>query len=431
VGLVLWRVFVLTMAGMMFSAWPGAAQISDEIDLLNCGDLQSLQGKTATLSAGPAHDLFAGFVAAREGQDRQAIGLLEGALPELRTTQPAAFALGLRTLANLYDRLGQYGRSDALYSELSASGLLKLLPEGQRRGAHDDAELAHILAKTPPQTITWRGPVHLKTSRANPLGIPMTELLVNGVQAKWLLDTGANQSVVTRSLARRLGLKPLPGVAHTSSGVSGIENAIGVAVLPLLPLSGADVRNMPVLLLDDDSLAVSDGMGHRFQIAGIIGLPVLRGLGRVTFHRSGGLDATQHGGDPKAGVALQLRLLNPVLEARVEGQRLLFTVDTGASSTVLSVRFAERFRAQQGAWKSTETRNAGAGGATTMKSFLVPSTTFVLGERSFLLKDLPVQVEPQHAGIDALFGNVGQDLLQTVQSVTLDFKQMRLVMGEP
>jgi predicted aspartyl protease len=95
----------------------------------------------------------------------------------------------------------------------------------------DDAALARILSHTPPQTIAWHGPVTLKTS-TNPIGSRVAELVVNGVRGPWLLDTGANQSVVTQSFAKRIGAKPLQGVATVGSGLTGLQSSIRVAVVP-------------------------------------------------------------------------------------------------------------------------------------------------------------------------------------------------------
>ena len=54
--------------------------------------------------------------------------------------------------------------------------------------------LARILSRTPPQTISWHGPVKLKTSK-NPIGSRVAELMVNGVRESWILDTGANHTL--------------------------------------------------------------------------------------------------------------------------------------------------------------------------------------------------------------------------------------------
>ena len=393
--------------------------------------ITQLTSEITKTTPGPLRDYFAGVLAAREGRDEEAIQLLTQAWPPLRRTDLDEAALALRLLADVYDREGLYARSSPLYDELDTSGLLNRLPEVYRQGAKDDAELARVLAGSPVQTIARNGPVHLVTSRNNPLGLITTELTVNGVRSEWILDTGANESVISRSLASQLHLPILPGVAHTSGGVTGIENELHVALLPRLSLGGVSAHNVVLLVLDDASLTIPNGNGGSYRIAGIIGFPVLRALGRITFHHDGTLDATVDGGSASAGSPLELHMLNPVVEAKVEGEPLPFTLDTGASGTNLSVRFFDRFQAEEPTWKKVQTKNFGAGGETTSQSYLVPSLALEVGGRTVALHNLAVTPAAQHADIDTLFGNVGEDLFQSVQSFTFDFTNMRFVMGSP
>jgi len=393
--------------------------------------ITQLTSEITKTTPGPLRDYFAGVLAAREGRDEEAIQLLTQAWPPLRRTDLDEAALALRLLADVYDREGLYARSSPLYDELDTSGLLNRLPEVYRQGAKDDAELARVLAGSPVQTIARNGPVHLVTSRNNPLGLITTELTVNGVRSEWILDTGANESVISRSLASQLHLPILPGVAHTSGGVTGIENELHVALLPRLSLGGVSAHNVVLLVLDDASLTIPNGNGGSYRIAGIIGFPVLRALGRITFHHDGTLDATVDGGSASAGSPLELHMFNPVVEAKVEGEPLPFTLDTGASGTNLSVRFFDRFQAEEPTWKKVQTKNFGAGGETTSQSYLVPSLALEVGGRTVALHNLAVTPAAQHADIDTLFGNVGEDLFQSVQSFTFDFTNMRFVMGSP
>jgi predicted aspartyl protease len=427
---LLLAILLLVSRGVFSQESPVArAQVED----VAIGDVQiaQLKSEIAKTTPGPKRDYFTGVLAAREGRDQEAIELFTRALPSLRRTEPDHAAFALRLLANVYDREGLYGQSRPLYAELKNSGLMNRLPETYRQGARDDGELAQALAGSPAQKLTWDGPVHLVTSRKNLLGVITTELTVNGVRSEWILDTGANQSAISRTLASQLHLPTLPGVAHTSGGVTGIENELHVALLPNLPLGGATAHNVVLLVLDDASLTLSDGAGHSYHIAGIIGFPVLRALGRITFHHDGTFDATADGGSPSAGSPLELRLLNPVAEATVEGEPLPFTLDTGASGTNLSVRFYHRFKAEQPTWKRVQTMSSNAGGETTSQNYLVPSLTLGVGGRTVTLHNLPVAPALQHADIDALFGNMGEDLFQSVQSFTLDFPHMRFVMGAP
>ena len=393
--------------------------------------MAQLTSEITKTTPGPLRDFFAGVLAAREGRDDEAIQLFTQALPSLRRTDPDQAAFALRLLADVYDREGLYARSSPLYDELDTSGLLNRLPEVYRQGAKDDAELARVLAGSPVQTIARNGPVHLVTSRNNPLGLITTELTVNGVRSEWILDTGANESVISRSLALQLHLPTLPGVAHTSGGVTGIENELHVALLPNLPLGGVTGHNVVLMVLDDANLTIPNGNGGSYRIAGIIGFPVLRALGSITFHHDGTLDATVDGGSASAGSPLELHMLNPVTEAAVEGELIPFTLDTGASGTNLSVRFFDRFQVEKSTWKKVQTKNFGAGGETASQSYLVHSIALEVGGRTVTLQNLAVTPAAQHADIDTLFGNIGEDLFQSVQSFTFDFTNMRFVMGPP
>jgi predicted aspartyl protease len=137
------------------------------------------------------------------------------------------------------------------------------------QGTKDDAGVVHLLRDAPPQTITWQGPTRLRT-RCDSIGSIVTELTLNGVRKDWLLDTGANLSVVSRSLAQQLGLKPIPGFGRTMSGLTGIENPLQVAVLPVLQIGGATLHNVVLLILDGANLNIKLP-NESYQINSIIG----------------------------------------------------------------------------------------------------------------------------------------------------------------
>jgi predicted aspartyl protease len=145
-------------------------------------------------------------------------------------------AVALEALADDFNKSFRYEDADHAYDDLLQHFGGQLSRE-ELQGTKDDAGVAHLLRGAPTQTITWQGPTRLKTER-DTIGSMVTELNVNGVQEKWLLDTGANLSVVSRSFAKRLGLKPLPGFGQTISGLTGIENPLQIALLPNLQMGG-------------------------------------------------------------------------------------------------------------------------------------------------------------------------------------------------
>jgi predicted aspartyl protease len=293
----------------------------------------------------------------------------------------------------------------------------------------DDAGLAQIMKDAPAQQIAWRGHVRLR-SMLNPIGTRDAVLTVNGVRERWLLDTGANQNVVTRGFLKRLGLTTLPGTAPVRSGVTGLESSIQVAILPTLALGGATLTNVPLLVIDDKNLRIGP-VGKTYQIHAILGYPTFRALGTVTFTASGEVIAGGTAEPSTVSTPLFMRGLTPVVEGLVDGHRLLFTLDTGASSTTLSSRYFELFQTKSGTWTKASGESAGAGGSVRQTSFSQPSFDISVGGGSATLTDVSVLPERTNAGIDIVFGNLGQDFVDGFERVTLDFGKMTFVAVPP
>jgi predicted aspartyl protease len=331
--------------------------------------------------------------------------------------------MALDAIATAYRADNQYGDAARAYAELSDhfANQLDDFPA-------DDAALARILSGTPPQTISWHGPVKLKTSY-NPIGSRVAELVVNGVPAPWLLDTGANQSVVTRSFAERLGVMPLEGVAALGSGTTGREVSIRVAVLPIMHVGGAALTNVVLLVIDDEHLRIGSGP-DAYQIDAILGYPILKALGVVTFTRDEFLagEAAEANGRE---VRMYMRGLTPAIEGDVEGRPLLFTVDTGAATTDLSVRYYELFRAQAGSWKTQIVESAGAGGSIRQETYNQPRVVLKMGTSTVMLNNVSILPVRMNAGIDVLFGNLGLDFVDSFESFSLNFSTMTFSFGAP
>ena len=391
--------------------------------------LEELEAKLPSMQPGPEHDYFAGVLANRAGRLEESIRLLNSALPGIRTSRPDRAAIALQALADDYNKTFRYADAAQAYDDL-LTNFASQLSGSQLQDTKDDSGLAHILREAPPQTITWDGPTRLKTER-NPLGSINTELTVNGVQEQWLLDTGANLSVATRSFANRLGLKFLPGVAQTTSGITGIENPIQVALLPTLQMGRATLHNVVIMVMDDANLKVGLGGKESYQINGIIGYPVYQAIGTITFLQSGEFVAGDKTRSAQAGARMYMEQLTPVIVCAVQGKNLPFTLDTGASETDLSVRYYDRFRNDSARWKKVKTKSFGAGGIVKRKAYLQPELSLGIGNKTATLQKVFIFPAKMGAGIDNLYGNLGQDVWAKFDSFTLDFSTMTFSLGDP
>ena len=64
--------------------------------------------------------------------------------------------------------------------------------------------------------------------------------------------------------------------------------------------------------------------GHKYQTEGILGYPVLRALGRITFSSDGYFDAGPSKTPTASGARMYMDDLTPVIECSVSGQKLPF-----------------------------------------------------------------------------------------------------------
>ena len=282
-------------------------------------------------------------MAVRSGRFEAGVDQLTRALPTLRQSAPKRAAVALEALGTAYRATDRHTDAARVYRELADrfASQLEHFPD-------DDAGLALMMRDAPAQQITWHGEVRLK-SIPNPIGTRDAVLTANSVRERWLIDTGANQNVVTRGFLKRLGLTTLPGAAPVRSGITGLESSIQVAILPTLALGGATLTQVPLLVIDDRNLRIGPaGMGH--QIHAILGYPTFRALGTVTFTASGEFIAGNTEEPSTPTTPLFMRGLTPVVEGLVEGHQLLFTLDTGASSTTLSNRYFELFQTKSSKW---------------------------------------------------------------------------------
>jgi len=119
-----------------------------------------------------------------------------------------------------------------------------------------------------------------------------------------------------------------------------------------------------------------------------------------------------------------MRGLTPAIECEVEGRPLLFTVDTGASSTDFSVRYFELFHQQATSWKKQMFESAGAGGSIHQDEYVQPRVVMKVRTTEVTLNDVSILPVRKNAGIDVLFGNLGQDFVRSVESITLNFSTM-------
>ena len=390
-------------------------------------DYAQLAKAVDTLPQSRDRDYFGGVLANRAGHIAESIEMLNKVLPHLKSSEPARAAVALHSLGDDYFKNYRYHDAIQAYDALLHK-FASQMDKVERQVAEDDYHTILLLKNAPPQTISIDGMIDLPTHRNPVLGTIEANLTVNGVEQSWLLDTGANFSAVSASFASKLGVQLSRQVAQTQ-GITGAENKLQVAILPEMKLGGATLHNVVLVVLDDDSLNVQAGKGKRYQINAVLGYPVMRALERITFTQDGHFLAGPDSPSGQNGAPLYMDLLMPLLECEVENRKVLFSFDTGADQSALSDRFHHDF---PDAFKGLEQKPfvlAGAGGLRKMTAFYVHEVHFGVGQADSVLHNVPT-LPLTGTDMDRRYGNLGRDLVDGYRSFTIDFENMRFLLGD-
>ncbi|MBL9200726.1 MAG: aspartyl protease family protein [Opitutaceae bacterium] len=306
-----------------------------------------------------------------------------------------------------------FARLDAMLRQRPAdAGVANALP------------LAAALAASPDQAVLRRTGVRLDPSGTR--GGHFLPIAINGKPARYVLDTGANFSVMTESEARRCGLT-VRDAATKIANVGGTAIGLRAAVADEVTLGDARLAHVAFLVFRDDQQPF-DEMAPAER--GAIGLPVLLALQTLRLHRDGAIDL----GFPSASADatptppnLAFDNLHPIARAECAGQPLTLIVDTGARTTQLWPPFARAFpalMAQAGAEQAHAV--AGVGATQSVRAATLPEVTLRLGGFPATLKPARVHLKESSAQSHYFAGNLGRDLLGQAARATVDFATMRL-----
>ena len=377
---------------------------------------------SANQSVLPSEELayFSGVMANRTLRVANSIRLLEPLLPVLKESNPVRAESVLCTLADDYAKDFRYADAATTYSE--AQRLAERLGQASECNAGQEASRWALLSTAPVQTIADHRPftVVRKQDRLGLFQIPVTAENYSGY---WVADSGANLSVISRSLANRLGVA-LSTEGETTRGIEGLSVVVHAAVIPEIRVGKAVLHNVAVLVVEDSELSFPN-IGY--QIEGSLGVPVLRALGRITFHADGRVDFAGTSRKLAQGGPHNLffERFTPLVVADFGHGNQLFSLDTGAVGTILSVQFLQEDHGLIATGDLIDLQLIGAGGNLTAPAYVAHDLAAKVAGQCARLKD--VQVLTQSTGLpDEFYGNVGQNALSQFSSFTLDFNSMNL-----
>ena len=298
-----------------------------------------------------------------------------------------------------------------------------------------------LIQEIPPQTIKAPGAFSINIKN-DAIGLIQTPVQVSANQESAVLDTGAVYSMVSRTVAERWGLKPLAGSIRVN-GFGGNSFSASPAVVPVLQIGSAELHNVVVLIADDKALYIPQ---IHYQISAIVGYPVLSALGRLTFSNGKTLTVSPQispAAEPKPspieeGARLWLDGSAPLVAADTipvsragaitgsAGPRL-FTLDTGAGNTYFTDKY---YREHQNDFVNQPVGAAllaGGGGSRSIPAYTAKGLPLWFGSTLVVVRGVHVLKDSQGGSEEDFYGNLGQDLLRSFDSYTIDFHSMRFI----
>jgi hypothetical protein len=268
----------------------------------------------------------------------------------------------------------------------------------------------------PKQLITISDNTKLKI-KEDKFGGKNLAVAIDNDSLDFIFDTGANFSVVVRSVAEKYKMNIIPvsievGTATTKKIVAQI------AVCSEFYLGNIKIQNAVFLVVKDKDLSFSIPFLFKYKILGIIGYPIMAAMKEVQISKDGYLIVPEKE-TVFASSNMAMSGLTPLIS--IEGNPYIF--DTGATETTFYKPYYLANRDEiETKYKIKTIRYGGAGGMVKEKGYEIDVKINVLGRDIILNKVQLSKAEFPH--IKDLWGNIGVDVIGQFEKTTLNFNQM-------
>jgi hypothetical protein len=322
--------------------------------------------------------------------------------------------------ADNYIKLYRYQEAVNCFTELK-NKMNATLDSSEIDDLDQSIKLWSTIREVQPQEVIRPSECHIPWVK-DKMGLIDVPVNVGDDTSEFMFDTGANQSVISETNAKRFHLKIYKVKIPLASGISGTTFQTSLAVADSLYIGVILLRHVIFFLLPDDMLYFKP-MEYRQQ--GIIGEPVIAQLGEIKIRKDGQMDVSVRNGNPRLH-NLAFSGMMPIVNFFFEQDSLPFQFDTGAGSTILYEPFFTRYRKmilQKG--KSHILRSAGVGGSITeSKAYELKNFHLEVAGVTCRLDTVNIRTTPVGPEKDLYYGNIGLGLFNACNTVTLNLRDM-------
>ena len=379
--------------------------------------------------------LYRGILANRNNDPKQSIQLLEPLVDKISSTGDMVHEkLARKALAEDYLRDGDFSKAAEEYKSLE-SRLEKNLTPDEKDEIELPLKLAPLAAANPPMTVDPCDAFVLQVSR-NPLGLTDIPVFVDARPHTWMLDPTAPFNLISRSLAREVGLK-ISEEAATIHALTGRPMQMHSTVIPRFTVGGRlTFHNMTAFVFEDADYNFPQS---HYQVQGVLGYPALSALSTLTVTDNATIELqparqvqAQSTAQPNYdGARFFLDGDQIIVALGLAPNEQMFAVDAAGQQTYFTSRYYDEHAAEFARLKS--------------EPFTIPSARPFPPQPAYMAETLPVQfgsakVDVHYievltqpvgsAALDDVYGVLGVDALDQMRSYTFDYQNMRFRVSE-
>jgi hypothetical protein len=241
-----------------------------------------------------------------------------------------------------------------------------------------------------------------------------------GYDGTAIADTGAQISVMMQSVAKAAHVKMMGASRDVGSTTAAVSGQIGL--IPEVKLGDAVVKNIPVLVLPDAQLTISDGK-KSVSLPFILSLYAMADFGRIAWLDHDKwlvLGSAAPASFPDA-VPMLWHPTGIAVPLEGPGGRRTAQFDSGADSSYLYESGAALLSdAERTSIIKTKRKIGGVGGIVEEEIRRVPQASLTLAGQPLVLKNLDIAKQPETGEAARL----GEDVLQAYSAVVFDFGAM-------
>lgn len=362
--------------------------------------------------------LYRGLLMNRLGQYEQSHQLLEPLIRGLAAGADRMQEKQARLALASDDYRTFHYREAAVQYEALEKCCAAMLTETEKDEIELPAKITPLLQNADAQTLESTDSFTIPLAR-NALGVRDAEVFVDGYPSRWIFDPASGFTLLSRSLAKRIGLKLAGADTVTVSNLNGKPVHAQVAIIPRLKVGAASFRNVPAVVLADEDLYDNP---HRYQIEGVLDQPLLAVMGVITASDDDHLIVSQQppitNGAPFFSDGNRL-----VAAVQSGGRQQLYAIEPGTTESILSSRFYEQHPADFAGQTPQPMHLPDL--SSEIPGYTEDTLTLGFGETLATFHDIPVLVRAAGAERDRFYGTIGGNALDQLAAYTFDFRSMR------